>query len=138
MSRSDGFLATIVTQVALALYLIVTGLCLFGVGSSISSEEINALTSIFKSAKVINYIIGALLIAYGIFLLVKTFMPGFDLGNLDNIIRLVAIILWILITVLSLYNNRADLAGGARILHWLLVLAKNAFIIGGLLLTNDR
>ena len=68
MSRSDGFLATIVTQVALALYLIVTGLCLFGVGSSISSEEINALTSIFKSAKVINYIIGALLIAYGIFL----------------------------------------------------------------------
>ena len=138
MSRHDSFFGSIVTQVALAIYLIVTGLCLFGIGSSISSEEINALTSIFKNAKVINYIIGALLIGYGIFLLLKTLMPGFDLGNLDNIIRLVAIVLWILITVLSLYNNRGDLASSSKILHWLLVLAKNAFIIGGLLSTNDR
>jgi uncharacterized membrane protein YphA (DoxX/SURF4 family) len=133
MAKQQRTLGVFIIQLALAIYFVVTGLCLFGIGGSISSDEINALTELFgKAAKVLDIIIGILLIACGVMFLIKAF--GVDLGKLDDIVKYVTLILWIVITVIALIENIGDFsAGNNQWLHWFLVLAKNALIIGGVL-----
>jgi len=116
---------------ALAVYFVVTGLCLFGIGHSISGGEIEALTSFFGSAaKVLDIIIGILLVACGVMFLLKAF--GIDLGKVDDIVKYVTLILWIVVTVVALIYYFKDFRAGEW-LHWFLSLAKNALIIGGIL-----
>lgn len=132
MAKQQRTLGVFIIQLALAIYFVVTGLCLFGIGGSISSDEINALTELFgKAAKVLDIIIGILLIACGVMFLIKAF--GVDLGKLDDIVKYVTLILWIVITVIALIENLKDFNAGNNWLHWFLVLAKNALIIGGVL-----
>ena len=120
-----------IIQIALAIYLFITGLCLFGVGSSISSEEIKGVTSFFKGgASVLNYVIAALLIVCAVMFFIKAL--GFDFGKVDDVVKIVTLIVWIVVTVVTLLGLVKELSG-ITALHWLLVLAKNCLIIGGIM-----
>ncbi len=53
-------------------------------------------------------------------------------GKADDIIKYVTLIVWIVVTVVTLISIIGELSS-VLALHWLLVLAKNALIIGGIL-----
>ena len=131
MAKQQRTIGVFIIQLALAMYLIVTGLCLFGVGKSISSDEIEAVTDLFgKAASILKIIIGILVLVCGVMFAIKAFVT--DLGKLDDIFKYVTLIVWITVTVITLINYFSDFNNG-KALHWLLVLAKNALIIGGIL-----
>ncbi len=131
MAKQQRTWGIFIIQLALAIYFVVTALCLFGIGSSISSEEVKALTSLFGSAaKVINIILGILLIVCGFCFCIKAI--GIDLAKFDDFIKYTTLVLWIIITVAALIFYRTDFSSG-NWLHWFLSLAKNALIIGGIL-----
>ena len=133
MAKQQRTFGILITQIALAVYFIVTGLCLFGKGSSISSSEIVSVVKFFGSAaKVIKPILGVILIAGGIMFLIKL---CFDkLGKLDDIVKYIILIVWIIVTVVALIvYAKQDFNGSWDWLHWCLSLAKNCLIIGGIL-----
>ena len=131
MAKQQRTWGIFIIQMALAIYFVVTALCLFGVGSSISSEEVKALTNLFGSAaKVINIILGILLVVCGFCFLIKAI--GIDLAKFDDVIKYVTLVLWIIVTIAALIFYKNDFSNGAW-LHWFLSLAKNALIIGGIL-----
>ena len=135
MSKQRSSLGSVIVQLALAIYLVVTGVCLFGVGRSISSEEIKGVTSFFKDiSPAINIVIAILLIVCGVIFLLKVF--SLDLGKLDDLIKYVTLIVWIVVTVVTLITYMKELSS-ILALHWLLVLAKNGLIIGGILCIKD-
>lgn len=135
MSKQKSSLGSVIVQLALAIYLVVTGVCLFGVGRSISSEEIKGVTSFFKDiSPAINIVIAILLIVCGVVFLLKVF--SLDLGKLDDLIKYVTLIVWIVVTVVTLLTYMKELSS-ILALHWLLVLAKNGLIIGGILCIKD-
>lgn len=135
MSKQRSSLGSVIVQLALAIYLVVTGVCLFGVGRSISSEEIKGVTSFFKDiSPAINIVIAILLIVCGVIFLLKVF--SLDLGKLDDLIKYVTLIVWIVVTVVTLLTYMKELSS-ILALHWLLVLAKNGLIIGGILCIKD-
>ncbi len=121
-----------IAQLALSIYLIVTAICLITkVGSSISSAEINAVAGLFgKAAPVINVLIGIILGVCGIMFAFKAF--GIDFGKFDDYVKYVTIVLWIIVTVITLIFYIKEWTS-VLVLHWLLVLAKNALIIGSIL-----
>ena len=121
-----------VCQLALAVYFVVTAICLITkIGSSISSAEINAVAALFgKAAPVISVLIGIILAACGIMFAFKAF--GIDFGKVDDYVKYVTIVLWIVITVITLIFYIKEWTS-VLVLHWLLVLAKNALIIGAVL-----
>ncbi len=136
MSKQRSSLGSVIVQLALAIYLVVTGVCLFGVGRSISSEEIKGVTSFFKDiSPAINIVIAILLIVCGVIFLLKVF--SLDLGKLDDLIKYVTLIVWIVVTVVTLITYMKELSS-ILALHWLLVLAKNGLIIGGILCIKDN
>lgn len=135
MSKQRSSLGSVIVQLALAIYLVVTGVCLFGVGRSISSEEIKGVTSFFKDiSPAINIVIAILLIVCGVVFFLKVF--SLDLGKLDDLIKYVTLIVWIVVTVVTLLTYMKELSS-ILALHWLLVLAKNGLIIGGILCIKD-
>ena len=75
MAKQQRTIGIFVIQIALAIYLVITGLCLVtGIGKSISSSEIAAVTNIFKNAnlaKVVSIIVGIVLIVCGVMFAVK-------------------------------------------------------------------
>ena len=136
MSKQRSSIGSVIVQLALAIYLVVTGVCLFGVGRSISSEEIKGVTSFFKDiSPAINIVIAILLIVCGVIFLLKVF--SLDLGKLDDLIKYVTLIVWIVVTVVTLITYMKELSS-ILALHWLLVLAKNGLIIGGILCIKDN
>ena len=136
MSKQRSSLGSVIVQLALAIYLVVTGVCLFGVGRSISSEEIKGVTSFFKDiSPAINIVSAILLIVCGVIFLLKVF--SLDLGKLDDLIKYVTLIVWIVVTVVTLITYMKELSS-ILALHWLLVLAKNGLIIGGILCIKDN
>ena len=134
MAKQQRTIGIFVIQIALAIYLVITGLCLVtGIGKSISSSEIAAVTNIFKNAnlaKVVSIIVGIVLIVCGVMFAIKALIT--DLGKLDDFFKYFTLIVWIVVTVITLINNFDDFKTG-QVLHWLLILAKNALIIGGIL-----
>ncbi|MBQ9238649.1 MAG: hypothetical protein IJ191_04955 [Treponema sp.] len=130
MAKQERTVGVFIIQLALAIYMVVTGLCLLRFGRSISSSEITAVAKMFGSTNVIPTIIGILLIVCGVIFFVKAL--GMDLGKLDDLIKYVTLIVWIVVTVITLINYINEL-NSRLFLHWLLVLAKNALIIGGIL-----
>ena len=104
MSKQRSSLGSVIVQLALAIYLVVTGVCLFGVGRSISSEEIKGVTSFFKDiSPAINIVIAILLIVCGVIFLLKVF--SLDLGKIDDLIKYVTLIVWIVVTVVTLITS---------------------------------
>lgn len=136
MAKQPRTWGIFITQLALAIYFIVTAICLItGIGSSISSSEIQAVASLFgKAAFVISVIIGIILLACGVMFALKAF--GMDFGKFDDYVKYVTIILWIIITVITLIFYIKELTS-VLALHWLLVLAKNALIIGATLTVKN-
>ncbi len=139
MAKQPRTWGIFITQLALAIYFIVTAICLItGIGSSISSSEIQAVASLFGKAafviSVISVIIGIILLACGVMFALKAF--GMDFGKFDDYVKYVTIILWIIITVITLIFYIKELTS-VLALHWLLVLAKNALIIGATLTVKN-
>ncbi|MBQ3799344.1 MAG: hypothetical protein II837_03510, partial [Treponema sp.] len=65
--KQQRTIGVFIIQLALAIYLVITGLCLFGIGGSISSSEIQGVTAFLKGgAHAVSLIIGILLIACGV------------------------------------------------------------------------
>ena len=150
MAKQVRTIGISIIQIALSVYLIVTGICLVlpNVGSSISSAEIQALTQFFKNpnvVRVVDIVIGVLLLVGALLLFIKAITAAFnaknkgvDFGKVDDIVRRIIIVLWIIVTVIALiYYAKIDFQHPALLLHWFLSLAKNALIIGGLLTIKD-
>jgi hypothetical protein len=136
MAKQQRTIGVLVIQLALAVYFVMTGLCLFGVGQSISSEEVQALTGFFGSAaKVLDIIIGIVLIACGVMFFIKAL--GVDLGKVDDIVKYVTLVLWIIVSVIALIFYLKDFKNGNDWVHWFLSLGKNALIIGGILTVKN-
>lgn len=132
MAKQPRTWGIFIAQLALSIYLIVTAICLITkVGSSISSAEINAVAGLFgKAAPVISVLIGIILGVCGITFAFKAF--GIDFGKFDDYVKYVTIVLWIIVTVITLIFYIKEWTS-VLVLHWLLVLAKNALIIGSIL-----
>lgn len=131
MARQQRTIGVFIIQLALAIYFVVTSLCLFGLGKSISSEEIVAVTTFFgKASKFLAIAVGVLLLLCGAMFAIKAIAT--DLGKVDDLFKYITLIVWIAITVVTLVNCFGDFKAG-KALHWLLVLAKNSLIVGGIL-----
>lgn len=136
MAKQQRTWGIFITQLALAIYFIVTAFCLITrAGASISSTEIEAITKIFgKGAGVVNLIVAIVLLLCGIMFALKAF--GMDFDKFDDVFKYVTLVLWIVITVITLILNLGDFKS-IMVLHWLLLLSKNALIIGGVLLIKN-
>lgn len=82
MAKQQRTWGIFISQLALALYFIVTAFCLITrAGSSISSAEIEAITRVFgKGAYIVNVIVGIVLLLCGIMFALKAF--GMDFGKI--------------------------------------------------------
>ena len=127
-------LGVLLTQIALALYLTVTGLFTLGLGGNHGSSEINgAVHSLLKGdlANIVVILLGVVVLVCGILLILRFF---WNPGTLDNLFKLITLIAWIVITVVI------DICGFnhfGSIWAWLLSVAANLLIIGGLLVVHD-
>ena len=136
MAKQPRTWGIFICQLALAIYFVVTAVCLIlKIGSSISSAEINAVAALFgKAAPVISLIIGIILGICGIMFALKAF--GMDFEKFDDYVKYVTIVLWIIVTVITLVFYMTEWTS-ILVLHWLLVLAKNALIIGATLTVKN-
>ena len=128
-------LGALLIRIALAAYFIITGLCMLGVGGSIKSSEAGAaIYEIFSGdlAKILVIVVAIVILLGGICVLITIFR---DLGNWDNTAMLILTIIWIVIAVVADIFSRSfgvkNLDGNA--MFWILNVAKDLLIIGGLL-----
>ena len=134
-NTSNKGLGALFLRIALAAYFIITGLCMLGVGGSIKSSEAGAaIYEIFSGdlAKIVAIAVAIVLLIGGVCVAITIFR---DLGNWDNTVMLVLTILWIVIAVVADVFSRSfgvnKLDGNA--MFWILNVAKDLMIIGGLL-----
>ncbi len=126
-----------IIQLSLAVYFAITGIFLLTskLGASISSMEVSAVTMVFSNTTVqmiVKIVLAIVLIVYGVALLIKAF--GADLGKLDDVLKIITLIVWCIVTVVALVTYaKTDFAKNGSIFHWFLSLAKNCLIIGGVL-----
>ena len=132
---SNRGLGALLLRIALAAYFIITGLCMLGVGGSIKSSEAGAaIYEIFSGdlAKVLVILVAILLLIGGVCIAITIFR---DLGAWDNTVMLVITIIWIVVAVVADVFSRSfgvkNLDGNA--MFWILNVAKDLMIIGGLL-----
>src|SRR5574344_596235 len=133
-NQSKRSLGLVFVQIALAVYFIVTGLCMLGVGSSIKSFQTSAAVySLFSGdlANLVNVILGIVILACGVILVIKFF---WNPGKLDNLLMLITLIVWIIVAVITdLFSSDYGIfKGHVAFLTWLLDVGKNLLIIGGL------
>lgn len=128
-------LGALLIRIALAAYFIITGLCMLGVGGSIKSSEAGAaIYEIFSGdlAKILVIVVAIVILLGGICVLITIFR---DLGSWDNTAMLILTIIWIVIAVVADIFSRSfgvkNLDGNA--MFWILNVAKDLLIIGGLL-----
>ena len=132
---SNRGLGALLLRIALAAYFIITGLCMLGVGGSIKSSEAGAaIYEIFSGdlAKILVIVVAILPLIGGVCIAITIFR---DLGSWDNTIMLIITVLWIVIAVVADIFSRSfgvsKLDGDA--MFWILNVAKDLLIIGGLL-----
>ncbi len=139
MAKQQRTWGIFIIQLALAIYFVITGLCLVApkLGRNISASEIEALTRIFNNATVttiVDMVIGILLLVCGACFCIKAF--GMDLGKFDDCVKYITLIVWIVVTVVALIYYFKDFKNG-NAMHWFLSLAKNCLIIGGVLTVKN-
>lgn len=123
-------LGLVLIQISLAVIFVLAGLSLLGVkqlGSSEAASIRSALAVIGITgitAQIIGVVIGVLVLLCGAILILRFF---WNPGNLDNVLKAIALIVWIVVTVLL------DIICGFA----LLPLAKDLLIIGGILAIHD-
>ena len=132
---SNKGLGALFLRIALAAYFIITGLCMLGVGGSIKSSEAGAaIYEIFSGdlAKIVAILVAVVLLIAGVCIAITIFR---DIGTWDNTVMLVLTIIWIVIAVIadvfskSFGVNKLD----GHTMFWILNVAKDLLIIGGLL-----
>ena len=126
------------TQIALALYLTVTGLFMLGLGGNSSSSELTKtvhklLDGVLGGnfANVVVILLGVVVLVCGIMLILRFF---WNPGTLDGLFKLITLIAWIVVTVVI------DICGFGSfhsIWEWILSVAGNLLIIGALLVVHD-
>ena len=128
-------LGALFLRIALAAYFIITGLCMLGVGGSVKASQAGAaIYEIFSGdlAKIVAIVVAILLLIGGVCIAITIFR---DLGNWDNTAMLILTVLWIVIAVVADVFSRSfgvnKLDGNA--MFWILNVAKDLLIIGGLL-----
>ena len=128
-------LGALFIRIALAAYFIITGLCMLGVGGSVKASEAGAaIYEIFSGdlSQIVAIIAAIVILIGGVCVAITIFR---DLGNWDNTVMLILTVLWIVIAVVadvfshSFGVNKLD--GNA--MFWILNVAKDLLIIGGLL-----
>ena len=132
---SNRGLGALFLRIALAAYFIITGLCMLGVGGSIKSSEAGAaIYEIFSGdlAKIVAIVVAIVLLVGGVCIAITMFR---DLGSWDNTVMLILTIIWVVIAVIADVFSRSfgvnKLDGNA--MFWILNVAKDLLIIGGLL-----
>ncbi|MBD5427208.1 MAG: hypothetical protein HDR38_06645 [Treponema sp.] len=135
MAKSSKWsLGVMLTQVALALYLTVTGLFTLGLGGNRSSSELTrAVKALLNGdlANVVVILLGVVVLVCGIMLILRFF---WNPGTLDGLFKLITLIVWIVVTVVI------DVCGFGSfhsIWEWILSVAGNLLIIGALLVVHD-
>ena len=135
MAKSSKWsLGVVLTQIALALYLTVTGLFTLGLGGNRSSSELTrAVKELLKGdlANVVVILLGVVVLVCGIMLILRFF---WNPGTLDGLFKLITLIAWIVVTVVI------DICGFGSfhsIWEWILSVAGNLLIIGALLVVHD-
>ncbi len=132
---SNRGLGALFLRIALAAYFIITGLCMLGVGGSIKSSEAGAaIYEIFSGdlAKIVAIIVAIVLLIGGVCIAITIFR---DLGNWDNTVMLILTVIWIVIAVVADVFSRSFGVGklDGNAMFWILNVAKDLLIIGGLL-----
>ncbi|MBP5359782.1 MAG: hypothetical protein J6Y69_11455, partial [Treponema sp.] len=99
------------------------------------STEVGQLLTVFPGSvrQIFSIILGIVLVICGVCFLIKAL--GKDLGKFDDVFKFVTLIIWIVVTVFALisYAKDGDFKSTGGIFHWLLALAKNCLIIGGIM-----
>ena len=134
-TKTNRGLCALFIRIALAVYFIITGLCILGVGNSVMSSQAGAaIYKIFSGdlAKIIGIIIAILFIIGGVCVAITIFR---DLGNWDNTVMLILTVLWIVIAVIADVFTKKFGIGNLEddAITWILNVAKDLLIIGGLL-----
>ena len=127
-------LGVLLTQIALALYLLVTGLFTLGLGDNRGSSEIaGAVHALLKGdlANIIVILLGVIVLVCGILLILRLF---WNPGTLDNLFKFMTLIAWIVIAVVI---DICGFGSFGSIWSWLLSVAQNLLIIGALLIVHD-
>ncbi len=131
-SNQKRGIGILLVQIALALYLAVTGLCMLGVGGTIKSvQATKAVYALFSGdlAKIVAIVLGIVLLLCGIVLVVCMFA---DMHRLDTLLKLVSLIAWIVMAVIIDVLNFKGCS-----MEWVLNVAKDLLIIGGLMAIAD-
>ena len=128
-------LGALFLRIALSAYFIITGLCMLGVGGSVKASQAGAaIYEIFSGdlAKIVAIAVAVLLLIGGVCIAITIFR---DLGNWDNTVMLILTVIWIVIAVVADVFSHSfgvgKLDGDA--MFWILNVAKDLLIIGGLL-----
>ena len=153
MAKQVRTIGISIIQVALSLYLTITGVCLLvpnNVLGNESSAEIQALTHFLKNEnviRVVDIVFGAILVVCAVLMLIKAITQlaasdnkGVDFRKVDDIARRIVIVLWVIISLVALcyyVASAIDNKTVGTVLYCILSLAKNALIIGGLLTIKD-
>ena len=134
-TRTTKGLGALLLRIALAAYFIITGLCMLGVGGSIKASEAGAaIYEIFSGdiAKIVAIVVAIILLLGGICIAITIFR---DLGNWDNTAMIILTVIWVIVAIVADVFSRSygvsKLDGEAMI--WILNVAKDLLIIGGLL-----
>ncbi|MCR5725135.1 MAG: hypothetical protein K6G80_08635 [Treponema sp.] len=131
-SNQKRGIGLLLVQIALALYLAVTGLCMLGVGGTIKSvQATRAVYEVFNGdiAKFVAIGLGIVLLLCGIVLIVRMFA---DMHQIDKLLKFVSLIVWVAMAVII------DVLGFSGFsLEWVLNLSKDLLIIGGLMAIAD-
>ncbi len=135
MARSSKWsLGVVLTQIALALYLTVTGLFTLGLGGNRGSSELTRAVKALLNGDLANLVVillGVVVLVCGILLILRFF---WNPGTLDGLFKLITLIAWIVVTVVI------DVCGFGSfhtMWEWILSVAGNLLIIGALLLVHD-
>ena len=134
-TTSNRGIGALFIRIALAAYFIITGLCILDVGSSVMSSQAGAaIYKIFSGdlAKIIGIIIAILFIIGGVCIAITIFR---DLGNWDNTVMIILAVLWIAIAIIADIFTKKFGVGNLEndAMFWILNVAKDLLIIGGLL-----
>ena len=134
-TKTNRGLGALLLRIALAAYFIITGLCMLGVGGSIKASQAGAaIYEIFSGdlAKIISIVVAIILLIGGVCIAITIFR---DLGSWDNTAMIILTVIWIIVAIVADVFSRSygvnKLDGSA--MFWILNVAKDLLIIGGLL-----
>jgi hypothetical protein len=130
--KSSG---SVILQIALAVYFIVTALLMLGMSGVAGASPISAAVySLFTGtlAQFINIALGVLVFVCGVVLLIKFIWNS---GGIGSVLMLITLLIWIAVTRITDFFSAkyGILKNNAPSFSWLLDVAKNMLVIGGLM-----